>query len=185
MSYPQVDNIFLWYNEIDNMTELIIQIDILYFLGIIASLIGIAWFAGIKIGKIENSIEWIKNEIEKIWNIVREKPITVSNSPMVLNETGQKILNESGIKNIILENKEMLLNAIREKNPETAYDVQEIAKKVVNLLKENTDIFIRLKNGAFKSGTNIDSVLLVGSFPLRDMALKELGFKTEDLDNNQ
>lgn len=103
---------------------------------------------------------------------------------MVLSEKGEKLFNESGIKNIIDSQKEMLFTAIKEKDPKNAYDVQEFSKQVIELLKDNSEILGQLKDTAYKLGVGVEEILFVGSMYLRDIALKERGFKPEDLDNH-
>ena len=75
---------------------------------------------------IDKKISAIEPQVEKLWQNV----FASANSPTVLNEKGQKIFDQSGIKDIILDNKEFLLDTIKKQNPRTAYDVQEIAQKV-------------------------------------------------------
>lgn len=117
-------------------------------------------------------------QIDKLW----QKVFVERASPLVLNEQGRKLFNESGIKDIIDKQKEALLNAIQQKNPQNAYDIQELSKQVIESLKENSEILNQLKDDAFKLGVGIEDILFVGSIYLRDIALERFGFKPEDLD---
>ena len=125
-----------------------------------------------KINKIDSRVSYIEGRISN----ALENSLAPGHSPRKLNEEGKRIFDESKIENIVIENKDMLFDAVKKENPQTAYDVQETAKKAMNLLQENSDILIRLKNGAFKAGASIESVLFVGSIYLRDIALKEFNF---------
>lgn len=131
------------------------------------------------VNKMKEDVAGMRPQVDLLW----KRAFAPGHSPMVLNEAGQRIFNQSGIKSIILENKEVLLNAIKEKSPQTAYRVQELAEEAVNLLKEKPGILSRLQEGAFRAGVDVSAVLFTGSIFLRDIALEELGFKVEDLDN--
>jgi len=137
--------------------------------------------------RIDRDFDIVKKNVAEMLpkvDILWEKAIAVSNSPKALNEEGHRIFNQSGIESIVLENKKMLLDAIKKENPEAAYQVEELADQAVGLLKENPDLLIRLKEGAYEAGVNVETVLFVGSIFLRDMALKELGFEVKDLEKN-
>ena len=101
-----------------NSTELIIKIDMFYFLGIMGSLIAVVWFAGTKWGKVENSIEWIKEEMGNIWSTIKERQlhkagVAGAGSPMNPTELGRKYLNESGLEKIIDEEKKEELKRLK------------------------------------------------------------------------
>ena len=105
-------------------------------------------------------------------------------SPIKLTPLGTEVLNDSGILNFISSKKELLVGKIKSQNPSTAYDVQEITKNIFNvegldLSKEEEN---KLKDYAFKKGTTLKDVFYAGAIYFRDIALEELGFKTEDLD---
>lgn len=117
-------------------------------------------------------------QIDKLWQQV----FTQSNSPITLNEKGKNLLEKSKIKNLIDKNKQTLCDIIKKKNPQTAYDVQELAKKVIPSIIVDPKNFKDIKNKAFELGVGVEDILFVGSIYLRDIALKECGFKFEDLD---
>lgn len=96
-----------------------------------------------------------------------------SDSPLKLNASGLKVLKESGVDKIIEDHKIELLQKIYERKPTTFYDVQELSKNVLEEFKNNADVVLKLKDGAYKSGVDIDIVLYVGALYLRDFYIDE------------
>lgn len=106
-----------------------------------------------------------------------------AHSPRKLNAYGIKILNESGIKEIIDEKKSTLLDIVKKKDIKNAYDAEQAVLLTVEKLPEHCpDIVDKLKNGAFKTGANLDTVLLVGGIYLRDLIFPDLGFSVDEID---
>jgi hypothetical protein len=97
-----------------------------------------------------------------------------------------EILKGSGIKSILERMKAKLLVAIRAKNPQNAYDAEQTVLEVVaEMPKYCPGVIDELKNGAFKAGQNIDTVLLVGGIYFRNQVFSELGFSLTDLDKTK
>lgn len=122
-----------------------------------------------------------EERVETLWKD-RAAP---AHSPRQLNERGQKILNQSGIKSIIDDKKDHLLSSVRQQNPTTAYDAEQVIEKVVaDLPKQYPEIETGLKNGAFSVGADVDvsEVLFVGSVYIRDKILADLGFTLTNLE---
>lgn len=101
-------------------------------------------------------------------------------SPLNLTEPGKEVLNKSGGKNFIDLNQEKLIESIKNRVPKTAYDVQEISKLVITECT-NIDEFNVIKNYLYASGLDIELMIEMLSLYLRDLALKELGFKVTDI----
>ena len=129
---------------------------------------------------IDRMVNIIKTKMDILWS----ERVAPSGSPMQLNERGQKILKESGIKEIVDERFDELLNKIKEKNPSNAYQVQENSKKVVYKLKDDRDLIPKLEMSAYEAGVDIDTILLVGAIYLRDLALPKFDWKLEDVDKH-
>lgn len=167
-------------------TELIIKIDINYFLGIIATLLTLAWVASRKFSAIETSINWIKRELGRIWESMSavESRLTGmesriagaegNKSPLNPTQLGWKWLNESGLAKIIDEEKKTwLLQNLRNSLPPdyTDYDVQEVARRVVVSLKDDS-LIKDVKQYAFEHGIDIEILLRLGGLLLRDNFLE-------------
>ncbi|HEY4963862.1 MAG TPA: hypothetical protein VIH90_04165 [Candidatus Saccharimonadales bacterium] len=101
-------------------------------------------------------------------------------SPMSLTDNGKQLLEDSGIKKFIDDNFDSLLaelqNTLSPKgNDYSAYDVHTIALDTVISHADDKD-FLPVKDYAFKEGSNLENIQLVGGIYLRDKCLESLGF---------
>ncbi|MDP3772271.1 MAG: hypothetical protein Q8Q94_02765 [bacterium] len=151
----------------------------------IPTIIGVAVYIGRKLQILEDL-----KDIRGRFNVVESKVgdlwadrLAPAKSPRQLNEMGNKILGESGIKGIVEEKRDDLLKIIREKNITNAYDAELAVMGVMKELpKHCPDIVEKLKDGAFKVGANPDTLLFVGGIYLRNLIFEDLGFALNDLD---
>jgi hypothetical protein len=132
-----------------------------------------------KVETTANDVSEMKPKLDILW---RDK-IAPSNSPRQLNERGMDILNTSGIKEVVDQKKDLLLKLVKEKNSTNPYDTEiAISAVMMDLPKHCADIVDKLKQGAFMSGVDINTVLFTGAIYLRNLIFKELGFELQDLD---
>ncbi|MFA6408668.1 MAG: hypothetical protein WCW01_00580 [Gammaproteobacteria bacterium] len=101
-------------------------------------------------------------------------------SPLGLTEKGKALLLDSTGKDYVDKHKAQLIESIKSTNPRTAYDVQELSKKVIQK-ESNTDDFSPLKNYIFNQGLDLNLLIDILGIYLRDIALKELGFNINDI----
>lgn len=121
----------------------------------------------------------VEDRVQTIW----QDKFAPSHFPRQLNDVGAKILEESGIREIIASKKQNLLRVIKNSNPQNAYDAEQvILSAVADLPKYCPDVLDSLKEGAFRVGQNIDTVLFVGGIDFRNQVFQELGFSLTDLD---
>ena len=121
----------------------------------------------------------IEDRVETLW----KDKLAPANSPRQLNDKGNSILNSSGIKEIVDEKKDKLLELVRAKGAKNAYDAEiEIEEIMTGLPSHCPDIVDKLKDGAFRVGADIGGLLFVGSIYLRNQIFSELGFNLDDLD---
>jgi hypothetical protein len=106
---------------------------------------------------------------------------TKRKSPVSLNDKGEELLKKSGADKFVLQNEQELIQKIKEQNPKTAFDVQEISKKVVESLA-NDERFNTFKDFVYKEGINLEPIFTVMSIYLRDIALPLLGFDYTQID---
>ena len=126
-------------------TELVIKVDMIYFLGIVGTLVAITWFAGHKFGKLEDSIDWIKRELENLWSAIKGREavragLEAKGSPLNPTELGWKYIKESNLENIVdREKREMLLEKLKDAlgKAYTEYDVQEQARRLLVSMKDD------------------------------------------------
>ncbi len=189
--------LFLLSSIIKSMENSVLQISTInVIIGAIVFLIGIgvAWGTLKKsVSNISDTLKEIKPDLKDVrerFMAVEDKVDTLwkdrfasAHSPRQLNELGRSILEESGIKKIIEDKKDQLLKIIKDQNINNAYDAEEAILSVVKELpKYYPDIVDALKNGAFKTGTDIEGALFVGAIYLRNLIFEGLGFSLGDLD---
>lgn len=104
-----------------------------------------------------------------------------SKSPLSLTDKGILVLNESGGRDYIDNNKDTFIQEISSKHPKSSYDIQEFSKVVLEEHKDD-EKFIKIKDYAFKKGILLDFIIMALSIYLRDFALEKLGFKIDDID---
>jgi hypothetical protein len=132
--------------------------------------------------EVKRDVKSIDRRVGRIEGHLGLAPI-VSRSPLHLTEIGEKILKESGIKQFVEERKEELLKQLKEENYTSAYDVQEWCFKIFDQFSNQPEFQEPFKDYAFQTGYSFDEIFEVGAIYFRDIALKELGLKIENLNN--
>jgi len=100
-----------------------------------------------------------------------------AHSQRQLNDRGNAVFYESGIKEIIDAKKSDLFKIVKEKDLQNPYDAEMfIAQIMTELPTRFPDTVEKLKEGAFRTGVDINTVLFVGSIYLRDLLFSDLGF---------
>ncbi|MFA5318208.1 MAG: hypothetical protein WC323_01915 [Patescibacteria group bacterium] len=108
------------------MSEISIQINWIYFLGIIGSLILVAWYSGGRFTKLETDVDWIKNILKNLKIIFDNKEFKAfeKGSPVELTEKGHELLEKSGFKKYIDDRKKEFASKCQSAEQiRTAYDV--------------------------------------------------------------
>ncbi len=160
--------------------------------GILIPLGGGLYFIGKKVGVIDDlklkfdelikKFSVVESRVNDLW----EDRTAPSHSPRKLNNKGESILKISGIKEIIDSKKEELKEKIKAAGHTNPYDIEqkilEVAYSIQDLYPELLD---KIKEGAFKSGADIQAVLFVGGIYLRDKIFPELGLSVNDIDKNK
>lgn len=177
------------------MQELIIKIDWLYFLGIMGSLICIAWYSSARFTKSETILSTIDNRLTKSETLLdtidkrltnvegRSSGAFQSHSPISLTEKGNNLLDGSGLREYIDKNKESLsLKCKSNKNLTNAYDVQEAAFDCLDNMFFDEEFESKIKEFAFQQGVDMSVMRRVGGIYFRGILLEQLGMKEKDLD---
>lgn len=121
----------------------------------------------------------VETKVDTLW----KDKFAPATSPRQLNQRGNDILSQSGIKRIMEEKKQDIINLVKEKNPQNAFDAEAAVLAVVRELPELfPEIIETLKTGAFKVGADLDALLFVGAIHVRNEIFSDLGFSLDDLD---
>lgn len=165
--------------------NIIIYIGIYKALGIIGTIIAAVavgtWRAASKLAELGTKVGIFENRLTNFEG--RLDSAFAGQSPISLLPKGEKILEESGLKRYIDENKEDLLSKCKSKNPmQNPYDIQKAAFEFFDDIELGDELKESAKNTAFQHGVSMDTVRRVGGIYLRDICLTEAGFKAEDLD---
>ncbi len=131
---------------------------------------------------ISKDVSEIKPKVDILW----QDKLSSVHSPRQLNERGDELLAKSGIKEIVDEKKSKLLELVKEKQVKTPYDAEKSVEEVMRQLPIHCpDVIDKLKDGAFKTGSDLGSILFVGSIYLRNQIFPDLGFSLTDLDKEK
>ncbi len=160
---------------------MIINIGWEFFLIIMGTLIGIAWYAGYRFSALDISVKWIKESITKLEG--RMDNAFGSASPIKLLPRGIEVLETSGLKKYINNNKQNLITKCDfKKGLVNQYDIQERAFECFDKLNLGT-FEQKLKDASYKYGMSLETIKRIGGIYFRDILLSENGFTPEDLDN--
>jgi type IV secretory pathway component VirB8 len=171
-------------------------------LGVLGSAFVLIFKAGglnTKVGQIEKDVVEIKTDVKAldvktavlpslvttvnaIFNRVIGKGVIESASPRTLTDHGRFLLEQSGTKEIVNERFDEVLNGVKTRSPKNAYQAEAAVIEVVKSLVADPQSLSRLQDGAFKLGTDTETLLLVGAIYVRDRIIEELGFRVEDID---
>jgi hypothetical protein len=129
-----------------------------------------------KVQKIEVDIVELRVKVEVLW----QKHLSQSNSPLALNDNGQRILKSSGIDVLMDQRYNEILNNVRSHKPTNVYQVQELVITTCYGYKDDASWREQLEIAAFQSGCDVGTLLYVGSLNIRDNVIRDLGFNPEN-----
>ena len=107
------------------------------------------------------------NNLEKF----RDNTLYTSKSPLSLTKEGEKLIRDSKIEEFIKNNKEELFKKIKNKKPQTNYDIQELSREIMESLSKDKRLF-KVKEYAFNKGVDFSQILRASGITLRDLYLK-------------
>lgn len=168
------------------MEDLTVNISWEYFLGILATLIGIAWYSNGRFTRLETSMEWVKDILKDLKIDSENKTVGAfaRQSPVSLTETGKQALKESGLKKWVDNHDKELFSLCEEKKNSNPYEVQEYIFDHFNTLKFDQEFSDRLKKYAFDKGYSTSIMRRIGAIYFRDICLSKFGMKVEDIDKH-
>lgn len=155
------------------MGTIAINIDWGYFLGIMGSLIAIAYHAQGRFTALETDVTWLKDTISEL--TIRAENVRAklfrSSSPVFLTQAGHTALRGSGLKSFIDNNRNALLQRVYRAGSDP-YELQRNAFRFLAELPLEESVAHRLNEFAFANDVTTDLLRRVGAIYLRDIAAR-------------
>jgi hypothetical protein len=145
-----------------------------YLLGIIGTLIALAYYANGRLTRIETNVEWLTDAVRDL--TVKAENISARafdvHSPVSLTQTGEQLLRDSGLKSYIDRRRDDLVAQLRAIAPLDLYTVQANAFRLFHRIPFEETFSSHLNKFAYRSGTSVDLLRRVGAIYLRDLTIK-------------
>lgn len=156
------------------MNDLVVNVSWEFFLGLLGSIIALAYYTNGRFTRLETSVDWITDALRDL--TIKAENISAklfdTSSPVSLTETGRRSLEESGLKSYIDARRRDLLEELRSVAPFDPYGTEEAAFRLLRRVNFGDGPSRRLKKFAFENGLSIDLLRATGAIYLRDLALK-------------
>lgn len=155
------------------MDAIVINIGWEYFLGVMGSLIALAYYANGRFTALETDIGWLKEMLSEL-SIKAENAaakLFKNGSPVSLTSTGYHVLARCGLRSFVDAHRRTLVAAL---NAESLTDRYEIQRRAFGLLADLTldDAVARhLKQFAFSNGMSTTILRRAAAIYLRDLAV--------------
>lgn len=168
-------------------SQILIQVDWIYFLGIIGALIAVAWYSNGRFTKIETSVGWIEKLLQGLKLGIDNKDVRAfeTKSPVALTDTGKELLKESGVKKYVDNSLPELFENCEIKKGTNPYEVQQYIFDLFNAIAFPPEVDKKIKTFAYEKGIGVDIVRRVGAIYFRDICLDKFDMKVGDIDKHQ
>jgi hypothetical protein len=154
------------------MDSLVVNVSWEFVLGLIGSLIALAYYASGRFTAIETDIGWLKDTIAEL--AINAENISAklfrNASPISLTASGYHVLQRSGLKSYIDSKRATLLWAL---NTRRLYEPYELQRQSFHLLADMTfeeNVGQHLRNFAVSNGISMAMLRRVGAIYLNDIA---------------
>ena len=153
----------------------------------------------IKIGRKLEVLDYIKRRVEDTMEpdirelrdrvaVIEGKMAGVSRaqSPISLTDKGQRFLTDSGMKEFVDSNYELLVGVCLESGPlDSPYDVQQASYNLFDRYQFPKEVDIKLKDYAYSKGISMALLRQVGAIYFRDKCIEALGMNASELDREK
>ena len=144
-----------------------------YFLGILGTLIALAYYANGRLTRLETNFDWLADAVRDL--IIKTENLSAKafeiGSPVSLTATGERLLRDSGLKSYIDHRKDELTIRLRARAPFDLYSIQESAFRLFDRIPLDDPFARHLNKFAYRNGTSTDLLRRVAAIYLRDIAL--------------
>jgi hypothetical protein len=153
------------------MDAIVINIGWEYFLGIMGSLIAIAYYAQGRFTGLETDVSWLKEMISELTIRAENQwaKLFTNSSPASLTTVGQKALKASGLKSYIDANRKPLLAGL-DKVTLDPYELERHTFRLLANIRFEKVVELHLNKFAFDNGISTDFLRRIGAIYLRDIA---------------
>lgn len=131
------------------------------------------WVNQEQVPSITRRLNNVEEKVDDLWVIAK----AASASPIRLNESGEKLLRQSTIPQMMDQRYYEILAEVKGTNPTNRYWAQKNLMVVVHRLKEDPETLSWLEATAYEGGVSVNTVLLVAAIYLRDKIIADLGFE--------
>ena len=169
---------------IEVMNNVIININWEYFLGLVGTLIALAYYANGRFTRLETSVEWLTETFRglKIASENSSAKLFGVGSPVSLTREGERVLSLSGLKSYIDTHEERLTAQCRRNSSYDRYEVQSSTFRVFADWKFDRHFEHRVNEFAFANGMSPDLLRRVGAIYFRDVIAEPSSKVTDDKD---
>jgi hypothetical protein len=153
-------------------------------LGIIGTLVLIAWKANGRFTSLETSLEWLADRIKDLKidiDNVRNQAFR-NTSPVALTDKGTLWLKDSGLKKYIDANLSTLKSSCSSKRETNAYEVQEYVFSLFDKMSFPKETDDKLKQYAYEQGISMEVLRRIGAIYFRDICLVDFKMDIKDID---
>lgn len=144
-----------------------------YFLGIIGTLLALAYYTNGRFTRIETNFEWLADAVRDL--TIKAENISAraidNHSPVSLTDTGEQLLRDSGLKSYIDRHREELTGELQAMAPLDLYTVQENTFRLLHRIPFEAAFSRQLNKFAFRTGTSLELLRRVGAIYLRDLTI--------------
>jgi hypothetical protein len=158
------------------MSDLVINVSWEYFLGIVGSIVALAYYASGRFSRLETSVDWLSEAVREL-SIKAENVSTklfAADSPVSLTPAGRRCLEESGLKLYIDLRKPVFMDELGTGTRIDICRIQDAAFRLLGQLRFDDNFAWRLNRFAFENGVSTDLLRRVGAIYLRDIVAKRI-----------
>jgi hypothetical protein len=143
-----------------------------FFLGIIGTLIALAYYANGRLTRIEANFDWLSQAVRDI--TIKADNISArafdASSPISLTATGEQLLRDSGLKSYVDRRRDELTTLLQVEAPFDPYTIQERAFRLFDSIPLDETFGRNLNKFAFRTGNTTGLLRRVAAIYLRDVA---------------
>jgi len=144
-----------------------------YFIGIVGSLVALAYYANGRFTRLETSFEWLAETVSDLAIRLENASHRAfeTGSPISLTATGEQLLRDSGLKSYIDRRRDELSALLDAQIPFDPYSLQQIAFRLFDTILLDEPFDRQLNTYAFRHGISTGLLRRIAAIYLRDIAI--------------